>query len=182
MFSSEMVPWPRRVLKERWSLSLRFSNMVLRVYQVCAAGRRSRFPSGMTTKGLVGHLFVEVAPAPGFAGLVGLHDRVLGRVEVFGGVEAGGGVAATDVAAGEAGAEVDPLLAGLHALLAAGCVGFVGMGGFEVFAEGHRWRIARGKGAWCRGGYADDVGSGGRSGRRGRVWGGIIGGCGKRLD
>src|ERR1700733_2118647 len=27
MFSSEMVPWPRRVLKERWSLSLRFSNM-----------------------------------------------------------------------------------------------------------------------------------------------------------
>src|SRR5271156_543339 len=33
MFSSEMVPWPRRVLKERWSLSLRFSNMLVQVYQ-----------------------------------------------------------------------------------------------------------------------------------------------------
>ena len=29
MFSSVMVPWPRRVLKERWSLSLRFSNMMV---------------------------------------------------------------------------------------------------------------------------------------------------------
>jgi hypothetical protein len=28
MFSSVMVPWPRRALKERWSLSLRDSNML----------------------------------------------------------------------------------------------------------------------------------------------------------
>src|SRR5271170_583681 len=37
MFSSEMVPWPRRVLKERWSLSLRFSNILS---SSLAAGRR----------------------------------------------------------------------------------------------------------------------------------------------
>jgi hypothetical protein len=30
MFSSVMVPWPRRVLKERWSLSERFSNMAFK--------------------------------------------------------------------------------------------------------------------------------------------------------
>ena len=33
MFSSVRVPWPRRVLKERWSLSLRFSNILIQVYQ-----------------------------------------------------------------------------------------------------------------------------------------------------
>ncbi len=47
MFSSVMVPWPRRVLKERWSLSLRVSNMLLRVYQR-DGGRLS--PGGMGLK------------------------------------------------------------------------------------------------------------------------------------
>src|ERR1700727_3391360 len=33
MFSSVMEPWPRRFLKDRWSLSLRFSNMLVQVYR-----------------------------------------------------------------------------------------------------------------------------------------------------
>ena len=57
-------------------------------------------------------------------------------MEVPGGVLVGAGVAAADVAAGEAGAEVDPLGVGLHALLAAGGVGVVRLGGGEMFAEG----------------------------------------------
>ena len=63
---------------------------------------------------------------------------MVGGVEVFGGVAVGALVAAAYVAAGEAGAEVDPLGVGLHALFAACGVGVVRLGGGEVFAEsGH---------------------------------------------
>jgi hypothetical protein len=85
---------------------------------------------------LVGELFVDEAPAPVLAGFLGGHDGVLGGVEVLGRVLVGAGVAAAYVAAGEAGAEVDPLGVGLHALFAAGGVGVVGLGGGEMFAEG----------------------------------------------
>jgi hypothetical protein len=63
--------------------------------------------------------FVNEAPAPVFAGLEGAHDRVLGAVEMLGGVLVLGRVAAADVAALHAQAEVDPGVAHLQALFAA---------------------------------------------------------------
>ncbi len=54
---------------------------------------------------------------------------MLRGLEVLGGMAVGAGVAAAYVAAGEAGAEVDPLGMGLHALFAAGGVGCVRLGG-----------------------------------------------------
>jgi len=54
-----------------------------------------------------------------FAGFDGAHDGVLGLVEVFGSVLVFGGVAAADVSAEEAHAEMDPAVSGLEALFAA---------------------------------------------------------------
>ena len=62
---------------------------------------------------------VDVAPAPGLAGLEAAHHRVLGLVEVRVGVPLGRGVAAADVAAGQAEPEVHPAGAVPQALLAA---------------------------------------------------------------
>src|ERR1700722_17682799 len=42
-FSSVMEPWPRRFLKDRWSLSERFSNMLVQVYQRWRGGSREGF-------------------------------------------------------------------------------------------------------------------------------------------
>lgn len=65
------------------------------------------------------HQIVDVAPAPGFAGLVRAHDRVRGVAVVVGRVLMGAGIAAPDVAAGQAHAQVRPvILAQLGALLA----------------------------------------------------------------
>jgi hypothetical protein len=55
--------------------------------------------------------FVDVAPAPIFAGFDGAHDGVFGSVEMFCGVFIFGGVAAGDIAADHAHAEVDPSVA-----------------------------------------------------------------------
>jgi hypothetical protein len=63
--------------------------------------------------------FVDEAPAPVFAGFEGAHDGVLGAVEVLGGVLVFGGVAAADVAAFHAQAEMHPGVAHFQALLAA---------------------------------------------------------------
>src|ERR1035438_1903921 len=49
MFSSVMVPWPRRVLKERWSLSLRVSNMT---NSSLSAGRRLDWGRGKERAGI----------------------------------------------------------------------------------------------------------------------------------
>jgi hypothetical protein len=82
-------------------------------------------------------LLVDIAPEPAFVGLGGGDDRVAGGVEVFGCVAVLRGIAAADVAAFKAGAEVDPGVAKGYALLADmdfwGDV--VGVG--EVFAERH---------------------------------------------
>lgn len=65
------------------------------------------------------HQVVDVAPAPGFAGLVRAHDRMPGVAVVVGGVLMRAGIAASDVAAGQAHAQVRPvILAQLGALLA----------------------------------------------------------------
>ena len=81
--------------------------------------------------------FVDKAPAPVFAALDGLHNGMLSGVEVLGGVFVLGGVAATDVAALEAEAEVDPGVAGLEALLAAFGVGVNVADLVEVGARRH---------------------------------------------
>ena len=56
----------------------------------------------------VDHKLVNVAPAPALAGLDGTHDRVFGGVEMLGGVLVFGGVAAGDVPAEQALAEMHP--------------------------------------------------------------------------
>src|SRR5207253_959330 len=62
---------------------------------------------------------VDVAPAPVLARLERADDRMLGLVGVGGRVAVGGVVAAADVTAGEADAEVQPLAADAEAVLAA---------------------------------------------------------------
>jgi hypothetical protein len=63
--------------------------------------------------------FIHIAPEPVLAGFEGLDDWVLGFLEVLSGVFAGGGIAAADVAAGEANAQMNPLAAGFQTFLAA---------------------------------------------------------------
>jgi hypothetical protein len=63
--------------------------------------------------------FVNEAPAPVFAGLEGAHDGVLSAVEMLGGVFVFGGVAAADVSAFHAQAEMYPGIAHFQALFAA---------------------------------------------------------------
>jgi hypothetical protein len=52
---------------------------------------------------------IDVAPTPGLTGLERAHDGMPGAMEVFGCVFIGGGVAAADVAAFQAQAEVNPV-------------------------------------------------------------------------
>jgi hypothetical protein len=59
--------------------------------------------------------FVDVAPAPIFAGLDGFHDGVIGCMEMFCGVFVFGGIAAGNVAADHAEAEMNPGVAHFHA-------------------------------------------------------------------
>src|SRR5579859_5531759 len=65
------------------------------------------------------HDFVDVAPKPVFARLDGLHNRMLGGVKMFGGMLVPGRIAATDVAANLAQAQVHPTVAHLETLFAA---------------------------------------------------------------
>src|SRR6185437_3866281 len=81
------------------------------------------------------HDLVRVAPAPALARLDGADHRMLGGMVMLGGVGVGRRVAATDVAAGEAKAEMDPATADLEAFLTASAVGFHFMGMGEVWAH-----------------------------------------------
>jgi hypothetical protein len=63
--------------------------------------------------------FVYVAPGPGFAGLEGFHDGVLGLMEMLGGVCVLRGIAAAYVAALHAQAEMNPGVAHFYAFFAA---------------------------------------------------------------
>lgn len=98
-----------------------------------------------------GQGFVEVAPSPALAWFVGAHDGMANGAEVTASVSAGRAVAAGDVTAVEALAEVDPAAALLKAVKAAlGAVWVDAAGGaFKVCARGHglscrRLSIARG--------------------------------------
>jgi hypothetical protein len=65
------------------------------------------------------HNLVDVAPHPVFARLDGLHDGVLAVAEMLGGMLVFGRIAAADVAAFAANAEMHPSVAHLKALFAA---------------------------------------------------------------
>ena len=87
-------------------------------------------------------LFVDVAPEPALVGLRGGDDGVAGALEVLGGVLVLRGVAAADVAAFEAGAEVDPGVAERDAFFADVDLGSDVFGVDEMFAE-HRHKFPR---------------------------------------
>src|SRR5437867_4877765 len=63
--------------------------------------------------------FIDIAPAPGFTGLERGDDRVLGGLEVPGGVLILRAIAASDVTAGAAQAQLHPRVAHLETFLAA---------------------------------------------------------------
>src|SRR3977135_581486 len=62
--------------------------------------------------------FIDIAPAPAFRRIVALDDRMLGGVEVLGGMLVGGIVATADVTATAADPQMQPLAAALEAFLA----------------------------------------------------------------
>jgi hypothetical protein len=66
---------------------------------------------------IVGH-FVHITPAPVFARLDGADDRMAGGMIVLCCVPVLGGVATSDMAASQAQPEMDPAIAGLHAIFA----------------------------------------------------------------
>jgi hypothetical protein len=63
--------------------------------------------------------FIDVTPAPVFSRLKGFYDRMMLGVKMFCGVLVFRTIAAADVAAGEAQAQVDPVVAHFQALFAA---------------------------------------------------------------
>jgi hypothetical protein len=69
---------------------------------------------------------VYVTPAPIFAGLERLNDGVTTGVVMLGGMLVGGGVAAADVAAGEADPQMDPPATGFETIFTP----FLGAGGY----------------------------------------------------
>jgi hypothetical protein len=78
-------------------------------------------PSSGTSGKVQLHL-IDIAPAPSFAGLERLHDRMLGVMKVFGGVFVFRGITTADVAALQTKAEVNPSVTHLQAFLATMCV------------------------------------------------------------
>src|SRR6202012_6294539 len=85
--------------------------MGTRVHRIPAA-RLGRLPAGCSDVGLV-----DVAPPPVLARLEGLHDGVADGIGMRAGVPERGGVAATDVTAGQAEPEMDPFRAQAQGLL-----------------------------------------------------------------
>jgi hypothetical protein len=80
--------------------------------------------------------FVHVAPLPAFAGFEGADDRMLGLMEMLGGMGVLRRVAAADVAAYEAFPQVDPGITHLQAFLAALAAGSYFLYFFNVGAGG----------------------------------------------
>jgi len=75
--------------------------------------------SGLVPVRILEVSFVDVAPLPVLPFFKGLDDRVFGSVEMLGGVLIFGAVAAADVAAGQAFAQIYPFIAGFQTLFAA---------------------------------------------------------------
>ena len=87
---------------------------------------------------LLDELLVDVTPEPALAGLGGRDYRVAAGVEVLRGVLILGGVAAADVSAGEAGAEVHPRISHGDTLCAEVCFGRDVMAVGKMFADSQR--------------------------------------------
>jgi hypothetical protein len=83
------------------------------------------------------HDLVDVAPGPIFAGLERFYDGVLGGMKVFGGVSIFRRIAAADVAAAQAQAQVDPGVAHLQTFFAAFGVRFYVVDLIEVRTARH---------------------------------------------
>jgi hypothetical protein len=84
------------------------------------------------------HQFIDIAPTPVFAGLQTCHDGVSRLMEVLSSMFAGRVIAAANMAAGEANAQMNPRSTGPEAFLAS----FRGSGAnvvdlIEMFALGH---------------------------------------------
>jgi hypothetical protein len=77
---------------------------------------------------------IDVAPHPGFAGLDGTNQRVLGVMEMLGRVLILRRIAAADVATFETKAQMNPGVASLHAILTNVLVGLRHVNLIGVFA------------------------------------------------
>jgi hypothetical protein len=95
--------------------------------------------------------FIDIAPGPVLPGLNGFHHRVARLLEVPGGVAAGRGIAAADVAADQAHPERHPVQAGLQALLATLRIGLDRPCLIKVRTpSGHGLSFSRSKIAWSK--------------------------------
>src|SRR6185437_4658830 len=64
------------------------------------------------------HHLVDIAPAPSLGRIIALDDGMLAAVEMLGGMLVLGGVAAADMPAGPADAQMQPFIAAFEAFLA----------------------------------------------------------------
>ena len=92
--------------------------------------RATCLSSSARHRGRLNEQLVHIAPGPILPALIAAHDRMARAVEVFGRVLPGRAVAASDVAAGHAHAQVNPAAAGRETFGAA--VRRVGLGGAEL--------------------------------------------------
>jgi hypothetical protein len=86
--------------------------------------RAASIDAAASRRGEVELDFVDVAPTPVFAGFVRLHDGMVNSMEVFRRVLVLRGVAAADMAASHAQAQVNPCVAHFQTLFAAAGVRF----------------------------------------------------------
>src|SRR5262249_45961686 len=84
---------------------------------------RDRAALGRGVGAQIEHHVIDVAVAPAFRRIIALDDRVLGVVVVLGSVPVRRGVAAADMAAGAAEAQMHPGRADFQTFLAAECAG-----------------------------------------------------------
>src|SRR5579871_1462825 len=66
----------------------------------------------------VEHHFIHITPAPAFRGIIAFDDGMFAAMEMLGGMLVLGGVAAADMSAGPADAQMQPDIAAFEALLA----------------------------------------------------------------
>jgi len=103
------------------------------VYRNATAGLRERYGE----RSLLEEFVINIAPAPIFAALERLNDRMLGGVIVFGGVLTFGLVTAADMPARQTHSQMDPGITELETLFTTACIGLdvtnlVQMSAYEI--------------------------------------------------
>jgi hypothetical protein len=88
-----------------------------------------------TAKESVQHHLVDITPTPILAWFDRLHDGMFASVKMLGGVFVLGRIAASDVAAREAHAQMDPLVSHLQAFFAAVGTGLYVLDFFDVWTS-----------------------------------------------